>query len=246
MTRRLISLAAVAVVCLASLTQAKTQMAKGWEFPAGEAVTMITLRPDVTVGSLDAGGLEEPNADWTSNARANLAEAIQANQTTRGYSVVTLPEQLGDNAKVVDQYQKLFRAVSAAIYLHKFTPFTTLPTKKDSFDWTLGPGAAKLGEIGGGNYALFLYTHDSFGSSGRKALQVMGILGCGVGVCVIVPGGVHFYYASLVDLRSGDVVWFNFVPHSEGDIRTPGGAQGLVDKLFATMPIRRAGTGGKT
>lgn len=243
MVRRWVSLAAIASLCLAPTAFARTQVAKGFEFPAGEAVTIITLRPDVTVGSLDAGGLEEPNADWTNDARANLADAIAANQTTRGNEVVTLPEQAGDNAKVVGDYQKLFHAVSAAIFLHKFTPFSSLPTKKDKFDWTLGPGAAKLGEIGGGNYALFLYTHDSFGSSGRKALQVMGILGCGVGVCVIVPGGVHFYYASLVDLKSGDVVWFNFVPHAEGDIRTPGGAQALVDKLLSTMPVKRVENG---
>jgi len=154
-----------------------------------------------------------------------------------------LGDATGDDAKTVDDYQKLFHAVSAAIYLHKFTPFAKLPTKKDTFDWTLGPGAARLGEIGGGNYAFLLYSHDSFSSSGRKALQVMGLLGCGVGVCVLVPGGLHFYYASLVDLKTGDVVWFDYLPKPEGDIRKADGAQALVDRLLSTMPSRRPGVG---
>ena len=241
------SLIATFALCAASSSAlAKTQIEKGYTFPADQPVTIITLRPDVSVGSLDAGGVEEPNADWTASARSNLAAAVLKNQAARGNTVVALPEQAGDNAKVVDDYQKLFHAVSNAIFVHKFTPFAKLPTKKDKFDWTLGPGASQMGEIGGGNYALFLYTHDAFGSSGRKALQIAGLLGCGVGVCVLVPGGVHFYYASLVDLKSGDVVWFNFLPSSEGDIRKIDGAQGLVDSLLSTMPVKQAPPAPKT
>ena len=224
---------------------AKTQVAKGYEMPADQPMKIITLRPDVTVGSLAAGGLEEPNADWTAAARGHLAEAIAKNQAAQGFSGVTLPDLTGEDAKVVNDYQKLSRAVSAAIFLHKYLPGYGLPTKKGRFDWTLGPGASKLGELGGGNYALFLYTHDSFGSSGRKALQVAGLLGCGVGFCVIVPGGIHFYYASLVDLKSGDVVWFNFVKSSQGDIRKAEGAQQLVDSLLSTLPIHHLGAGSK-
>ena len=236
-------LGAAAVVLLATGAATKTQVAKGYEIASDQPMRLITLRPDVTVGSLDAGGLEEPNADWTAQARENLAKAVASNQEARGFSTITLPDQTGDNAKVVDSYQKLFHAVSAAIFLHKFTPGAGLPTKKGEFNWTLGPGAAKLGEIGGGNYALFLYTHDSFGTDGRKALQVAGLLGCAVGFCVVVPGGLHFYYASLVDLKSGDVVWFNFVRSAQGDIRKPEGSQQLVDALLSTLPMHHASAG---
>jgi hypothetical protein len=149
-----------------------------------------------------------------------------------------MPDVTGDDAKVVDDYQKLFRAVSQSIFVHKFSPLTRLPTKKDSFDWTLGPGAARLSQIGGANYALLLYTHDSFGTSGRKALQVAGMLGCALYVCVIVPGGVHYCYASLVDLKSGDVVWFDFLPSSHGDIRHPDGAQAAIDRLLQSLPVQ--------
>jgi hypothetical protein len=244
MSRRVVALISAVALCGSPSAWGKTQVAKGYQFPVDKPVTIITLRPDVSVGSLDAGGVEEANADWTASARANLAQAITVNQDLQGNKVVSLAEQTGDDAKTVDEYQKLFHAVSAAIYLHKFVIGAQLPTKKNAFDWTLGPGAARLGEIGGGNYALFLYTHDSFGTAGRKAMQVAGILGCGIGVCVFFRGGVHFYYASLVDLQTGDVVWFNYVPSAEGDIRNAAGAQQLIDKLLSTMPKRQVTAAG--
>jgi len=245
MAKRLTACAAMISILFAQPGLTKTQIAKGYTLPADQPVTIILLRPDVTVGSLTTGGAEEPNADWTAAARANLAQALAQNQKAQGNDIKVLGDLTGDDAKTVDDYQKMFHAVSAAIYTHKYTPGMKLPTKKDRFDWTLGPGAAKMGEIGGGNYALFLYTHDSFGSSGRKAMQLAGLLGCGLGVCVVFSGSVHFHYASLVDLKSGDVVWFDFLPATDGDVRKPDGAQAFVDKLLSTMPTRPVPTPAK-
>ncbi len=58
---------------------------------------------------------------------------------------------------------------------------------------------------------------------------MLGIAGCFVGFCAPnIGGGGQFGYASLVDLRTGEVVWFNVVQASSqiagikfGDIRTP-------------------------
>ena len=58
---------------------------------------------------------------------------------------------------------------------------------------------------------------------------MLGIAGCFVGFCAPnVGGGGQFAYACLVDLRTGEVVWFNVSrpaarsPGIEfGDIRTP-------------------------
>src|SRR6476620_10079431 len=45
---------------------------------------LLVLRPDVTVGSLTTGGMVEPRADWTDQARANIVAALRAQQATRG------------------------------------------------------------------------------------------------------------------------------------------------------------------
>ena len=69
-------------------------------------------------------------------------------------------------------------------------------------------------------------------------MQVMGGLGCLVGFCVLVTGGQHFAYASMVELSTGNVVWFNVLRGSKGDVREAAGAQGMVDAIMASMPTR--------
>jgi hypothetical protein len=64
------------------------------------------------------------------------------------------------------------------------------------------------------------------------------MLGCIVGFCMIVPGGTHVAYASLVELSSGNVVWFNVLRGSKGDVREKDGAQAMVDAIMASMPTR--------
>ena len=93
------------------------------------------------------------------------------------------------------------------------------------------------------DYALFLHAEDSFASTGRVALQMLGIAGCAVGFCAPnIGGGGQFAYASLVDLRTGEVVWFNVLQTGSqiagikfGDIRTPDGAATMVERLLGRM-----------
>ena len=85
------------------------------------------------------------------------------------------------------------------------------------------------------DYALFLHAEDSFASTGRIALQVLGVAGCIVGFCAPnIGGGGQFAYASLVDLHTGEVVWFNVLQAGTqvaginiGDIRKPEGAANM-------------------
>ncbi len=99
------------------------------------------------------------------------------------------------------------------------------------------------------DYALFLHAEDSFASTGRVALQVLGVAGCLVGFCAPnVGGGGQFAYASLVNLRTGEVVWFNVLQSRIGDIRTPAGAAEMVERLLGRMKpgrdIRRTARAG--
>ena len=42
-------------------------------------------------------------------------------------------------------------------------------------------------------------------------------------------------FASLVDLNDGKVVWFNYLPISQGEMRTEEGAGRIVDQLLSTL-----------
>ena len=144
-----------------------------------------------------------------------------------------MPELDGENAELLADYRALFRAVTDAVVQHKLFPGNRLPTKKETFNWTLGPGIAKLGEIGGGDYGLFLFTNDSYGSAGRKAAQVVGLL-----FGAYIPSGVHVGYAGLVDLKTGELVWINADVAMGGDVREVEGATKRVAQLLEDFPQR--------
>lgn len=231
-SRLFVALAAVVLAFPASVS-AKVRLDKSFVFPKDKEIRIVVFRPDVQVGSIGIGGVEQPNADWTAAARRNLIGALEANQQARDNKIMFLADQEGENAITVGDYQALFRAVAASVVTHKFYG-SKLPTKKGKFDWTLGPGAAKLGAIGGGNYALFLYTYDSYGTASRKFAQVVlaSLFGS------FMPAGIHISYAALVDLENGNLVWFNVDPTSGGDPREPEGATKRIRKVLTGMPSR--------
>jgi hypothetical protein len=207
---------------------------------------LLVMRPDVSVGSVTTGGMVEPRADWTETARSKLLAALRAQQAARGGNVLIMEKRNslpGVDPETIAELERLHYAVGSSIALHKYSG-AYLPTKRNKgLDWTLGEDAVALGRRTGYDYALFLHAEDSFASTGRVALQVLGIAGCVVGFCAPNIGGAgQFAYASLVDLRTGDVVWFNVVQAGSqvagikmGDMRTDEGAAQLVDRLLDRM-----------
>lgn len=228
-----------ALVACASILSACTstqQMAHVTFKPPEGNYKLIVMQPDISVGVLTAGGAVEPREDWTTQARENVLKALAAQQAARGGSIkiVDKREDAGGDPAAVADLAWLHQAVGSSIMLHKYAGMT-LPTKKDTFDWTLGKEAVAFGAATHYDYALFLYAEDSFSSGGRVALQVAGVMACVVGVCVIPSGGIQAAFASLVDLKTGNVVWFNFLATQTGDIRTPDGARQMVDGLLGEM-----------
>jgi hypothetical protein len=141
----------------------------------------------------------------------------------------------------VAELERLFQAVGNAIVLHRYMRIE-LPTKRrQGLDWTLGQDAIDFGRATGMEYALFLHAQDAYATDERIALQVLGVAGCLIGLCAPqIGGGSQQAYASLVDLRTGDVVWFNFLQAQTGDIRKPEGAAELVERLLGRMRAGRA------
>jgi len=242
---RRLGFALLASVVLAGCVQTRQYADVEFAPPQGN-YKLLVMRPDVTVGSVTTGGMVEPRADWTETARAKLLAAIRSQQASRGGNVLILERRdslQGVEAETVAELERLHYAVGSSIALHKYSG-AYLPTKRGKgLDWTLGGEAIALGRRTGYDYALFLHAEDSFASTGRVALQVLGIAGCFVGFCAPNIGGAgQFAYASLVDLRTGEVVWFNVVQAGSqvagikmGDIRTDAGAAQLVDRLLDRM-----------
>ncbi len=240
MGRRSFLLLAGASLALGGCVSTRQYTDVEFEPPQGN-YSLIVMRPDVQVGSISTGGLFEARADWTEQARANLLRALAEQQAGRGGRtriMETRDAVKGVAPELVADLERLHNAVGNSIVLHKYVG-ARLPTKRRGIDWTLGEDAVRFGRATGMDYALFLYAQDSFASTGRVAMQVLGLAGCFVGFCAPVGGGSQTAFASLVDLKTGDVVWFNVLQSQQGDIRTPEGSAQMVERLLGRMRAGR-------
>jgi hypothetical protein len=80
-----------------------------------------------------------------------------------------------------------------------------------------------LREPGGPDYALFILVRDSYTSSGTAMV---------VGAVVRMETAI----ASLVDLRTGDILWFNNLNQVGSDLRDSSGARHLAGDLLSGLP----------
>ena len=92
--------------------------------------------------------------------------------------------------------------------------------------------SAQIGDKYRADYALFVYYRDYQASGGRVALSFFAAL---MGVGVITGGEIGF--ASLIDLRNGEIVWFNNVAAGVGELREEENARAAVDNLFKNLPV---------
>jgi hypothetical protein len=206
----------------------------GLAAPATPGTRVLLMTPDVQLSEMTAGGLEEPNAAWTEQGRRNVTAALARFMSSRRARMISYrePQEGSPAARAHVQLQKLHEVVGGTILLHKYNQAAVLPTKVDTFDWTLGAQTAQLGDEFGADYGLFVLLHDSYASGERVAVIVAAAL-FGVGL----HGGIQRGFASLVDLRTGDIVWFNVLVRGAGDLRDAGSADDAVTTLLSDVPL---------
>ena len=228
---------ALCVVAAPVAAQEKTAVKAGFTLPANSGKKILLFRPKVSTGAQSTGGMFEPNADWTDKARNNIDSALKKRQADLGNTIMLAPEAFGDQARLTEEYTNLFFAVSEAVVSYQFFAGNRLPTKKRDnkagvFDWSLGKGVRNLPGAKDADYALFLYNKDAYGSTGRKILQVVALLGPGIAI----KSGEHKGAAGLVDLKTGDLVWLNADFAMGGDVRDVDGAEKRVGQLLEEFP----------
>lgn len=222
----------VAAVALAACQTTSFQQVANLKRPDGQP--RIALMPvDVELYELSAGGIPEPMAEWTAAARENLSAALRAEKAARGIRYLEFDESKASPAAADELHQvaKLHGAVGRAILQHQYIEQQKLPSKHGRFDWTLGPSVRLLKEATGADYALFAHVNDSYTSTGRAVVIVAAAL-LGVGV----RGGQQIGFASLVDLETGDIVWFNRLARGTGDLRTAAPAREVAKTLLTGLP----------
>ncbi len=207
--------------------------------------SIVIVQPDIELSLVTAGGMQEPRKEWSDNARKFYPAAVHVLLEGKHASQkpdYIVPDNL-DPASRLGQILRLNQAVALSIAQWS-QPMNVLATKKDPvtgkplLDWTLGPGVSELHDASGADYALFTYIRDSYASSGRSALRVLGMLaGVAMGSYLDIGGGMQIGVATIVDLRTGKVVWFNLMARQSGDLRDEKGTKATVDQMLRDLPL---------
>ena len=224
------SLLLITSVFLAGCVAPVQRQAKELRREPGKNPKVVVMPLDIELAELTAGGLPEPKAEWTEAALKHMRGALEIEAKDYKVTLVDFTRDSGtleDRATSLDLV-KLHRAVGSSILVHQYIPGRELPSKDGKFDWSLGPEVAAIARSHSGDYALFLFVRDSYASAGRVGVIVVAAL-LGVGV----PGGTQVGFASLVDLKTGDIVWFNRLLRGHGDLRTPEAASETVKALVS-------------
>lgn len=186
------------------------------------------MRPDITLAALTASGVGEPRADWMASAAQNLTVEATEFAQAKGLSVKVFDPAASEDRRI-EQVIKLNTAVSQSILTHGYA--MKLPSKT-TFDWTVGEGAVSLSDQQGASYALFVTGNGTYSTAGRVFMTLL-VAAAGVGM----PGGGQTVFASLVELKTGRVVWTNAVVAGPNDMRKPEGADALAKALFKDAPL---------
>ena len=192
---------------------------------------VLLMPPDIRYYQISAGGVAEPHAEWTEAAQTNFAASVSAYAEDIGTELVVMDDS--DLSPEEIRYNKLHEVVGTTVLVNHFG-MLKLPAKAGAFDWSLGPGIAEVAEDYDADYGLFVFYRDEQATGGRVALAVLAAAATGS----YVSAGSEYGFASLVDLRTGDLVWFNVVVAGSGELRDPAGADTAVARLFQDMPAR--------
>jgi len=194
---------------------------------------VVLLPIDIRLSELTAGGALEPKAEWTNIAKAHVTVALKEELAERNDVLITYHRPKDEKTKKVHQQLiKLHSTVGRAIIKNNFvSPMFQLPTKQDKFDWSLGPATIAFRQDDA-DYGLFVYIRDSYTSAGRAAfIFTAAILRVGV------SGGRTTAFASLVDLRTGEIVWFNLLGSTIANLRTAETAREAITDLLKDLPL---------
>jgi hypothetical protein len=230
-------LAAFVMMSLAvACTTTQTRVTKSLPERPVAGSGILVLKPDIVLSLLTASGLQEPNTQWSREALANVQTSLNTSLQGRQQRFIAFDPDTITSGRA-NQILRLHDAVASSILTFNYG-IGSLPTRpRDNFDWTLGPGAIELARAAAegtdAKYALITYARGSYSSGGRWA---MAIAGAALGASV--PMGGQQMYASLIELSTGKVVWFNVATAGpQDDMRNPEGASRLIMSVMKDVPL---------
>jgi hypothetical protein len=205
----------------------------GTQRPAHARVLLMPI--DVELYELTGGGLLEPKAEWTATAGGQVLAKIRQRVESHRHEAVGYRLPPGETAVPPEDVQlaKLHHTTILTILTHAYDERARLPTKPAPLDYNLGAGTAAWRRRFDADYALFASIRASAPSPDRASAAVsFAIRGR------YLSTGHSFMVASLIDLRSGEVVWCHRLSAiSAVDLRDSAQLGTVVHRLLEGLPL---------
>ncbi len=221
--RRIFVLAGCAVVIASGLYAARASADKTIVIPNG-----------FRAYQLDAVGSLELQPDWTEAARRNLHEALtRVVDTDTQLEITPYPTLTDDEQLLVDEHVALFEANAMAAM--QMIAQARIDEKQARPEYSIGPGLAFLAERGLADRAIVITGSQSWSTGGRVFMMVLA-----AAAGAYVSGGQSGLLVGHVDLRSGDVLWMNYMtPMTGGDVREAAQTEPMLRKVTDAYPDGR-------
>ncbi len=201
----------------------------------GVGKKIIVMKPDVELSLLSAGGVTEPNALWSEVATNYISEFTSQYLTELGYEVSLYEDDHnGVPQNTVQELMNLHDVVGRSIFAFQYPGVFQLPNKKNGvFDWQLGKSVKEISDAYNADLGLFFFVRDSYSSGSRIAAQILVAALFGAHM----QGGTQLGFVSLVDMKNGNIIWYNKLFDGAGDLRTFEPAFNATDSLLENIPL---------
>ena len=221
------SMSVMLVVGACTITDPVRHEAHQQPIPPGARV--LLMKPDIECSAVLASGLVEPNAAWTAEAEGNVEAALKQLIEEQQAQVVTYDAAslALDREARHRELLRLYEAVAVSMVTRG-----AIPTASTRTTWTLGPGVRDIAADFDADYALFIVLRDQYETAGRIATRVAA-----AAFGFMTTPAVQQGFASLIDLETGDIVWFNRLFSTTGDLREAEEARESVERLLEGCPV---------
>lgn len=205
----------------------------------GSPASLALARPSFTRFQVSAGGVVDPLPAESEAGVSNLvAEFVGYFQRRSEPQLVAFPELTGEERALFVEHEMIFGVLAGEIVS---THRSFARAKLGHLEYTLGPGLSFLADDYGVD-KVFLVVGAEVSVSGARALMMVVTA---TRLLALLQGGQSMIVAAVVDTRSGNIDWFNYLhgytlsdsPHRAN------GAASLVPRMMSPFPHSRVQLG---
>ena len=176
--------------------------------------SLVTLPPDVLISKYTAGGVAEPQADWSETVSANMKASLHSYLFSNSVRFTEYPTALEDmDVDTIRQLNVLLDAIEL-----RHVKASDLGGDRD---YKIGDAERERLSRFGTDYALLIAFKANRATAGRHAVAILSAV-AGIGV---ETSTVRFR-SVLIDLRDGHIKWANFDDAARQDVGDPLTASG--------------------